>query len=89
MKVKRTLFSLLLWLSFWIVKFFFSRPRAEPPISLELFFADFSGLARNYEAEEEEEEEHDYSYIDENIIENIRKVFHGTRNEHTLSEGRR
>ncbi|OWK60742.1 hypothetical protein RLOC_00000432 [Lonchura striata] len=47
------------------------------------------GLARNNEAEEEEEEEHDYSYIDENIIENIRKVFHSTRNEHTLSKGRR
>ncbi|KAM4902867.1 protein THEMIS [Sylvia borin] len=49
------------------------------------------GLARNYEAEEEEEEEHDYSYIDENIIENIRKVFHdtGIGNEHSLSKGRR
>ncbi|XP_063007214.1 protein THEMIS isoform X1 [Melospiza melodia melodia] len=49
------------------------------------------GLARNYEEEEDEDEEHDYSYIDENIIENIRKVFHGTsiRNEHTVSKGRR
>ncbi|XP_005487829.1 protein THEMIS isoform X2 [Zonotrichia albicollis] len=49
------------------------------------------GPARNYEAEEDEEEEHDYSYIDENIIENIRKAFHGTsiRNEHTVSKGRR
>lgn len=91
MKVTRTLFYLLSWLYFWIVQFFYSRPRADSSISLELFFADFSGLARNHEAEEDEEEEHDYSYIDENIIENIRKVFHGTsiRNEHTISKGRR
>lgn len=76
---------------FLIVPFFFFRPRAESFISLELFFANFSGLARNYEAEEKEEEEHDYTYIDENIIENIRKVFHDTsiRNEYTLSKGRR
>lgn len=56
-----------------------------------LIFANFSGLARNYEAEEEKEEEHDYSYIDEKIIENIREVFHDTsiRNKHALSGGRR
>ncbi|XP_039915561.1 protein THEMIS [Hirundo rustica] len=49
------------------------------------------GLTRNYEVEEEEEEEHDYSYIDENIIENIRKEFHDAsiRNEHSDSKGRR
>ncbi|XP_010120440.1 PREDICTED: protein THEMIS [Chlamydotis macqueenii] len=43
------------------------------------------------EAEKEEEEEHDYEYVDESIIENIRKVFQDTtiRNKHALSEGRR
>ncbi|XP_051468991.1 protein THEMIS [Apus apus] len=40
---------------------------------------------------EEEEEEHDYEYVDENVIENIRKVFQDTtvRNKDALSEGRR
>lgn len=69
----------------------FSRPRAESSISLELPFANFSGPTRNYKVEEEEEDEHDYTYIDEDIIENIRKVFHDTsiRNEHAFSKGRR
>ncbi|XP_054052988.1 protein THEMIS isoform X1 [Rissa tridactyla] len=43
------------------------------------------------EAEKDEEEEHNYDYVDENIIENIRKVFQDAtvRNKHALSEGRR
>ncbi|XP_053919244.1 protein THEMIS isoform X4 [Cuculus canorus] len=43
------------------------------------------------DAEKEEEEEHDYDYVDENIIENIRKIFQDTtiRNKHAVSEGRR
>jgi len=72
------------------------RASAEPSISLQLFFVNYSdetskGLG-NCEAEnEEEEEEHNYEYVDENIIENIRKVFQDStlRNKHALSEGRR
>lgn len=84
---------LFLWLSVWIVHFF--RARAESSISLQLFFANCSGLTNKAlgkcEAEKEKEEEHNYDYVDENIIENIRKVFQDTtvRNKHALSEGRR
>ena len=84
---------LLLWLSVWIVHFF--RARAKSSISLQLFFANCSGVTNKAlgkcEAEKEEEEEHNYDYVDENIIENIRKVFQDTtiRNKHALSEGRR
>ncbi|XP_074025126.1 protein THEMIS [Numenius arquata] len=43
------------------------------------------------EAEKEEEEEHNYDYVDENVIENIRKIFQDAtvRNKQALSEGRR
>ncbi|XP_035179101.1 protein THEMIS isoform X3 [Oxyura jamaicensis] len=44
-----------------------------------------------WEGEEEQEEEHNYEYVDENVIENIRKVFQDTttRNKDVLSEDRR
>lgn len=69
--------------------------RAESSISLQLFFANYSDLTNQglgkCEAEKDEEEEHNYDYVDENIIENIRKVFQDAtvRNKHALSEGRR
>lgn len=68
---------------------------AESSISWQLFFANCSGLTNqvlgNCEAEEDEEEEHSYNYVDENIIENISKVFQDStiRNKHAVSEGRR
>lgn len=79
---------LLLWLSVWIVHFL--RARAEPSISLQLYFANCSGLTNKAlgkcEAENEEEEEHNCDYVDENIIENIRKICQDTivRNKHSM-----
>ncbi|KAM9016793.1 protein THEMIS [Ara ararauna] len=45
----------------------------------------------NCEAEEDEQEEHSYDYVDEDIIENIIKVFQDStiRNKHAVSERRR
>ncbi|XP_032041296.1 protein THEMIS [Aythya fuligula] len=57
--------------------------------------AVIKGLTNNplgkWESEKEQEEEHSYEYVDENIIENIRKVFQDTttRNKDILSEDRR
>lgn len=57
--------------------------------------AVIKGLTNNplgkWESEKEQEEEHNYEYVDENVIENIRKVFQDTttRNKDILSEDRR
>lgn len=83
----------LLWLSVWIVHF--SGQGQYLPFPYSYLFVDYSGLTNNplgkWESEKEQEEEHNYEYVDENVIENIRKVFQDTttRNKDILSEDRR
>lgn len=83
---------LLLWLSVWIVRFLGGKGRVLNFLTVN--FANYSDLTNkglgNCE-EEKGKEEHNYDYVDENTIENLRKVFQDTtvRNKHASSEGRR
>lgn len=82
-----------LWLRVWIVHF--SGQGQNLPFPYSYLFVDYSGLTNNplgkWEGEKEQEEAHNYEYVDENVIENIRKVFQDTttRNKDVLSEDRR